>query len=117
MDEYLFNCYLNWQRERYGNIFKQLHKMGSVMRIILITNCILMLSAVVFVVLESTGIIAANCSLLIMIISMILFIILKIYTDHYIIKNSLHILTATRNTANHLKIGYLNMVLKTRSLF
>ena len=88
MDEYLFNCYLYWQRERYGNIFKQLHKISSVMRIILITTCILMLSAVVFIVLESTGIIAANCSLLIMIISMILFIILKIYTDHYMVKNS-----------------------------
>ena len=88
MDEYLFNCYLKWQRERYGNIFKQLHKIGVVMRIILITTCILILSVVVFVVLESTGIITTNCSLFLMIITMILFIILKVYTDHYIVKNS-----------------------------
>lgn len=88
MDEYLFNCYLKWQREHYGNIFKQLHKIGVVMRILLITTCILILSVVVFVVLESTGVITTNCSLFLMIITMILFIILKVYTDHYIVKNS-----------------------------
>lgn len=88
MDEYLFNCYLNWQRERYGNIFKQLHKIGAVMRIILITTCIIMVSVVIFTVLEYTGIIATNCSLLLMIISIILFVIVKFYTDHYMVKNS-----------------------------
>lgn len=88
MEEYLFNCYLHWQRERYGNIFKQLHKIGVVMRILLITTCILMLSVVAFAVLESTEIITTNCSFLLMVITMILFVILKLYTDHYIVKNS-----------------------------
>ena len=88
MDEYLFNCYLKWQRERYGNFFKQLHNIGVVMRIILITTCILILSLVVFAVLESAGIITTNYSLLLMIITIILFVILKLYTDHYMVKNS-----------------------------
>ena len=88
MDEYLFNCYLNWQRECYGSFFKQLHKTGLFMRILLITTCILVISILIFAVFATAKIIPTNYCMILMIITIILFIILKLYTDHYKVKNS-----------------------------
>lgn len=96
MENYIFNCYLNWlkkKKKEEGNIFKRISKLTLFANILIALLVVVLVSVIVVFILAYLSVINVNWVLLPLIVEGIVGVITYIYTSHYEIDHSYDNLT------------------------